>query len=391
MFLFHSGNENSEAENSSDDNYETENSSDDDLPRACFAETLKQRCSKVGQVDDIELYCVPLETVSGPVQRFAFGTEDKEKNKKTILLVGTSGSGKRTFINKLTNYLFDVNEKDSFRFQLIGDKAANQQKKEITIYDIHDHFNNQLSIIDTPSYVEANTNLESLRNREITDLIHKHFFDGIQDLHSIGFIIKATQQELTPTQIFIFDSLVTIFGSEIKNNISFLLTFADGKDMRPVLNAIKNGLHYDRINIKNYIINNEGRLHIAEDWDDDDCNFEGVQMFSNDLCYNSRSLLDELKCWEITAERIKATEIGLKSLIEAELNKIDTGDYNYQKCRLSIGQLATNCKKCQMTCHHICSCEEMSNCAVMDQSRSDGRTCHVCSCLSIEHARQPYR
>ena len=363
-----------------------------------FAETLKQRCPKIGQVDDIELYGVPLETVniSGQVQRFVFGTEEEEKKKKTILLVGTGGSGKRTFINSLTNNVFCVKERDTYRFQLIDDEAASQQDKGITIYDIHkaDRIFS-LSIIDTPSYVETNNNLESLKNREINDLIHKYFFDGIQDVDSIGFVIKATQTKLTPTQVFIFDSLTTIFGSEIKKKISFLLTFADGREL-PALEAIKNELHYDQtLLIQIYKINIAGRLHIAEDRVFDWI-VEGVQKFLSDLFYYSRSstgLLRELKCCKIKAKRIEATEIGLESQIEAELNKIDTGDYNYQKCILPFGQHAANCQKCRMTCHHTCSCEEMSNCSVMDHSKLDvgQRTCHVCSCLSSEHARQPYR
>ena len=360
-----------------------------------FAETLKQRCSKIGHVDDIELYGVPLERInSGPVQRFAFGT--KREKHKTMLLVGTSGSGKRTLINIMANYMIGVNMDDSFRFQLIDDEAAIQQKKDIIVYDIHqqaDHFHYPLSIIDTPSYGEANNNVDSLTDREITELIHKCFADEIQDVNSIGFVINANQTKLTPSQEFIFDSLVTIFGAEVQQKMMFLLTFADDKDP-PVRNAIMDGLHYtmEAWKYRSFKFNNAGILLSTTRRSSESTFGWSVEEEMEDLfnTLNGPSLSD-LKRQKNEAERIKATEIGLESLIEAELNKIDTGEHNYQKHRLPIGQYAANCQKCRITCHHLCNCEEMSNCAVMDYSRLAQRTCHVCSCLSSEHSHQPYR
>ena len=61
--------------------------------------------------------------------------------------------------------------------------------------------------------------------------------DGIQELDVIGFVAPASLTRLTPTQIYIFDSLLSIFGNDVKENINFVLTFSDSQDP-PVLSAI---------------------------------------------------------------------------------------------------------------------------------------------------------
>ena len=58
---------------------------------------------------------------------------------KTIMVVGTTGAGKSTFLNSLLNYVLDVHHSDDFRFKLIDvdrglkNPSANSVTKKVTL------------------------------------------------------------------------------------------------------------------------------------------------------------------------------------------------------------------------------------------------------------------
>jgi hypothetical protein len=70
-------------------------------------------------------------------------------------------------------------------------------------------------------------------------MVRKFFEErgGIQELDVVGFVAQASLPRLTPTQIYIFDSVLSIFGNDVKENINFLLTSADSQ-VPPILSAI---------------------------------------------------------------------------------------------------------------------------------------------------------
>ncbi len=57
-------------------------------------------------------------------------------------------------------------------------------------------------------------------------------------LDAVGFTVQAALARLTPTQKYIFESILAIFGYDVRDNIRFLVTFTDGQTP-PVLGAIK--------------------------------------------------------------------------------------------------------------------------------------------------------
>ena len=80
------------------------------------------------------------------------------------------------------------------------------------------------------------------RDKEITEQI-KEFFsisppEGIDHLDGIGFVVQSSQSRLTKTQEYIFDSILSIFGKDVSQNIFMMITFVDGQ-RPPVLEAIK--------------------------------------------------------------------------------------------------------------------------------------------------------
>ena len=140
---------------------------------------------------------------------------------KVFMVVGATGADKTTLINGMVNFILGGQWKDEFRYKLVieDDKVsqANSQTKDITAYTFYPMKGSAVpytfTIIDTPGFGDTE-GLE--RDRQITDQIKELFSipppDGIDHLNGIGFVTQASLACLTPTQEFILDSILSIFG-----------------------------------------------------------------------------------------------------------------------------------------------------------------------------------
>ncbi len=142
--------------------------------------------------------------------------------RKTILMVGASGVGKTTLINAMFNHILDVQWEDDFRFKLIQEPKLSQtgsQTKNVTAYDlIHvkgSRVDYSLTIVDTPGFVDTR-GLE--RDEEIREEIRRYFSQpgGIQQVEAVCFVVKASSSRLTQTQRYVFESIMSIFGKDIR-------------------------------------------------------------------------------------------------------------------------------------------------------------------------------
>ncbi|EFX70696.1 hypothetical protein DAPPUDRAFT_30434, partial [Daphnia pulex] len=361
---------------------------------------------------------------------------------RTILVMGATGSGKTTLINGMINYIFNVQWEDTFRFQLIEEQTAGRsqvdsQTSRITAYDIH-HAEGfrvpySLTIVDTPGYGDTK-GLD--RDQEITEMVRKFFEDkdGIQELDVIGFVAQASLPRLTPTQIYIFDSVLSIFGKDVKENINFLLTFADSQ-VPPVLSAIAEaGLPYptdpDTGEPLHHKFNNSGFFCSSRESGNTVDKFnrffwrmgmENFQKFFSVLATMKTKSLSLTKQVLEERKRLEATVDGLQPLIKIGLSKMEEmrktkqmitnsqaqieANENVefevevtvpQKVEIPAGQFLTNCNKCYVTCHNPCAFEnddDKVDCAAMDHSMArETRSCRVCpeKCIWNMHANQPY-
>ncbi|XP_027144033.1 uncharacterized protein LOC109138191 [Larimichthys crocea] len=413
---------------------------------ARLAEFLKH-ISKNIHSDSPSVYKLPVkeeDMVIDGCRRYNFGKTSMRQN-RTIMVLGATGSGKSTLINGMINYIVGVDWKDDFRFKLITEDQSRSQSEsqtsEVTVYKINyqDGFNIpfSLTVVDTPGFGDTRG---IKRDKEITEQIRRLFTssNGVSEIDAVCFVTQASLARLTATQRYVFDSVLSIFGKDVAENIKMLVTFADGQQP-PVLEAInvsgvpcpKNDIglpvHFKFNNSALFADNSSISDRACDEGsDEDDDNFD--EMFWNMGAKNmerfftalskmktkslrmTQEVLKERKQLETAVEgfqqQIKnglANLEGLKTTKEKikDLETVVSSNENYeievnvlkpvQKQLTKKGEYITNCQKCSMTCHYPCAIaddNEKHSCASMDRTGM----CTVCpgKCTWTVHFNQTY-
>ena len=80
------------------------------------------------------------------------------------------------------------------------------------------------------------------QDKKITEQIRMMFTSkgqsSIDQLDGIRFVVQASFVHFTYMQKYLYDSILSIFGKDVSENIFIMTTFADGQEP-PVLDAIK--------------------------------------------------------------------------------------------------------------------------------------------------------
>ncbi|XP_068457413.1 uncharacterized protein [Clinocottus analis] len=255
-----------------------------------LAEILKRRSERMNS-ESPSVYKLTLKEEDVDIdgcRRFTFGEESTREN-RTIVLFGATGSGKSALINGMINYIVGVEWKDPFRFQLVHDVI---QTSEVTVYKINHQegfkIDHSLTIVDTPGFGETG-GIE--RDEEVIEHLCNLFSaDGVSDIHSVCFVVQAALARLTPSQKYVFDSVLSIFGKDVAENIRVLVTFAN-RQQPPVLGGIneagvpcpktKNGLpiHFKFNNSALFAVNKSPEAGGDDEDEDEEGGFD--QMFWN--------------------------------------------------------------------------------------------------------------
>ncbi|XP_060589816.1 uncharacterized protein LOC132745005 [Ruditapes philippinarum] len=312
------------------------------------------------------MYDVTAQDVNIPLKKIPFQENIKTRNEKaktrkliignackthsrerTIMLVGATGTGKSTLVDGMVNYILGVNWNDPYRLTLIDlvdeekDKDADQavsQTQWITCYTLNpikgSRLNYSLNIIDTPGFGDTR-GID--RDKQIIEQIRTLFSSedetGILNIDAVCFLIKAPDARLTPTQMYIFNAIMSLFGQDIENNFCMLVTFADGK-RPPVLAALKAAkLPHEQY----FPFNNSGLF--AENTGENVPSFSS--MFWDMGCKSFQMFFDKLTKMETKSLRQTRDVLEQREVIEITMEnllpKLDAGLLKLEEMRVKSG------------------------------------------------------
>nr|XP_025038036.1 uncharacterized protein LOC102449435 [Pelodiscus sinensis] len=385
------------------------------------------------------VYALPIVFDSNAAHpKYRLGRETLQIPNKVIMVMGATGSGKTTLINGMVNYVLGVQWKDEFRFKLIHETTnrsqAESQTSEVTAYEVNHTKGFQvpysLTIIDTPGFGDTR-GID--HDKEIIRKVQGFFSTpgAIDHIDAVCFVVQASLARLTHAQKYVFDSVLSIFGKDIKDNIQILVTFADGQTP-PVLEAIKTAdvpcAKDAQGNPVHFKFNNSTLFACNATADEGSCNFDEMfwrmgamsmkTFFGALLKLKSRSLtltqevLRERKELEVAVEglqpQIKAGLVKLEELRKTqealEQHKGDmeaNKDFEYEVEKTvpeqidisGTGAYITNCQRCFFTCHYPCGIPNDDSKRGCTAINSDTGCCMVCpgNCVWDVHYNQKYR
>ena len=357
---------------------------------------------------------------------------------KVIMVVGATGSGKTTTVNAMINHVLGVQWKDDFRLKMIDELSSNQgagtignqahsQTQFVSCYTLPymEGFKipYTLTIVDTPGFGDTR-GIE--HDKLITERISRFFntkgLAGIDHVDAICFMAQAGNPRLTPTQQYVFDRILAMFGKDIKENVLVLFTFADGQKPQALSAMLEAGILEDESNFFKF---NNSALFVANSGEEDEENFDrmfwrmGIKSFEkffHELAKMepkslllTKQVLDERAQLEVQLsglrEKVNLGVIKLSELQQlARVCKQHAADINANKnfkftvqqakrvqVKLDTGTYTTNCLVCNYTCHFPCTIprnENKDGCAAM----SNG-SCQQCpnKCHWSEHVNDAYR
>uniref|UniRef100_UPI0037E8FE7D uncharacterized protein n=1 Tax=Semicossyphus pulcher TaxID=241346 RepID=UPI0037E8FE7D len=393
----------------------------------------------------LSVYKIPLKKETTNVagcKFFSYGKKSTKPN-RTIMVLGATGAGKSTLINGMINYILGVKWEDSNRFKLVHEdpskSQAESQTSEVTVYKINHQegfeLDYSLTIVDTPGFGDTR-GIE--RDKEITEQLRNLFSDdlGVREIDAVCFVAQASSARLTPTQKYVFDSVLSIFGKDIAENIRVLVTFADGQPP-PVLEAIKiagvpcpktkdgRPVHF-KFNNSALFANNKSSAADSTSEDDEEGEFDemfwnmgtksmkrffaALNLIKTKSLTLTQEVLRERKQLENSVEKLQEqVKVGLAKLeeiketaekikeFEAEISRNDNFEFEItvrKPVQIDIsgsGVYLTNCQQCHFTCHDSCAYaddKDKIKCCAM----TDGY-CTVCpgKCFWNVHFNQKYR
>ncbi|OCT75311.1 hypothetical protein XELAEV_18030489mg [Xenopus laevis] len=335
----------------------------------------------------------------GQYKKYSFGHADLRKQKKVIMMVGETGSGKTTLINFLVNYILGVKSEDEYRYILIDEKLnqsqAHSQTSDVTIYQLNHmvgfRVSYSLAIIDTLGFGDT----RGMEQDKLTMEKLKECFSsmwGINHINGIYFVVKASTNRLTISQTYVFNSVLSLFGRDIKDNIQICATFADAKKPK-VLQALieANVLFVGKSSGTPvcYKFNNNSLYANSDDDDDDEEDtseafqkcwnkgfksaekmFDALENLDSKSLMLTKEVLMERAQLEITMEglSIKIQQAALKEIEMARCEQVlrqhdkeiqDNENFEYDqwvtiKMKIAADKNAINCRECEDTCHYPC-------------------------------------
>ena len=361
----------------------------------------------------------------------------RSEMKKAFMLLGMTGTGKTTFIDALINFIFDIRYQDENRLRLVSltkeekrkqGQQAQSQTDSIVVYNIKAlpgmNIDFDLTIIDSPGFGDTRgVEYDKKLMQNIEDLFKSK---KIKSLDGIGFVAKAGDARLTAQQRYIFESVLHIFGKNVKENLLSVLTCYDGHsvnildsfeeaDMNFVDNfpvnseAMLQPKPYGLAVNKNILMSNPKVIDYQHFFDEAKKLTETLREMTPRPLEQTLNVLHDRECIEVELQGLQEnvqrllvkkenirrdTEIYKQHEANKDANEnseYEVEEHKVKKVELKPGTYVTNCLKCNVTCHYPCGIPNDSGkagCAAMRNGN-----CTVCpeKCRWDKHVNNQHR
>ncbi|TWW66158.1 uncharacterized protein LOC130517331 [Takifugu flavidus] len=358
-----------------------------------------------------------LTKITEGLKTVTVGTKKVNRLNKTILLLGETETGKSALIDVLVNYAMGVKWEDEVWFKIVEEEMTRQsesQTSDVIMYQIFGFEGKtlpfSLTLVDTPGYGDNRDDIND-------DIIAERLLDwftsdgGVHEVHAVGLVLKASVNRLSDRLGYVFDSVASLFGANMEENIFALLTHSDGGPPENALTALADAqIKYakDEQGEPVYFVFNNcqsaqrtGRYtrNLKNAWEDSEdemkqfmevLNVTEAQTLRTTVeVINQRNQLkdciiniqDKLKFIELKKTQIdqeKALYIKCKEKMKANENYEEDVDERYKdKEPIEGGRCgflglyyrgATSCLRCEETCHYKCR---------MNSTSPDGPRCKM--------------
>eukprot|EP00966_Prymnesium_polylepis_P111171 2571662-Prymnesium_polylepis.1 len=315
---------------------------------------------------------------------------------------------------------------DTFRFRLVEEdkgtehfgQQAVSQTYFITKYVIHwqpgFNIDYSLVVVDTPGFGDTKG---IHRDFEITKQV-KSFFGAeantvpwVPHLNGIGFVAKSAENRLTPTQKYVIDSVLSLFGKNVENAITVCATFCDAGEPK-----VKEALRAHEVPMCALLKFNNSAVYApagvkggpvtlnAQYWNNMSDAFSSFTRLIGQLpdkaidmtqqVMKARSDLEhQLKAMQdLIAEAVASLSTlentyAMVQLKREQINKfpevtIEVTEYENERVQKTTKQYLTNCNKCKRTCHDDCpfSDAEKGSCFVFQNTN----WCYKCKAAGFD-------
>ncbi|CAH2281718.1 hypothetical protein XENTR_v90027103mg [Pelobates cultripes] len=323
------------------------------------------------------------------------------------MMIGETGSGKSTLINAMINYIMGVKSEDDVKVKLIEEKGKATASKTscIHVYKINHlegfHIPYSLTIIDTPGFAHTE-GIE--KDKETVQQIKDCFTSphGINEIDAVCFVVKASDERLTPVQRYVFDAILGLFGKDIEKNIIFCVTHCDSGIPKVLASVSELSVPCAKDIYGNAIYfefnNSDSSLNTSEAKDNINLGTKSV-ILTREVLKEREALQIVLECLVQSIEEVmlktheKERIVNILKQHGADIER--NGHFEYEeketrKKKIETETDATNCSECDSTCHHPCLVPHdafIYFCEIFYWNS----TCRICEHNKSSHRREKFK